>query len=256
MMVIDTHCHLQMKNFKGDIERVIESARQAGVEAIINVGFDMRSSEEAADLSEKYPSLYAAVGVHPHDAKTYDGSTLHAIEGFLHQRRVVAIGEIGLDYYRNLSPKDVQKKVFAEQLDLAREKGFPVILHIRDAYEEVLSILEEKSPPSAVLHCFSGSLAAAKRAMDLGYYLSFGGSITYGGGRSHDTVRGIPLARMMVETDAPFLAPVPHRGKRNEPAFIRYTIRCLAEIKGESEQRVARITTENAVSFFKVSKNG
>lgn len=256
MILVDTHCHLQMKTFRKDMKKVVDNARKAGVKAIINVGFDVKSSEEAVNLSEKYPCMYAAVGIHPHDAKTYDGTTLKMIDDFLREKKVVAIGEIGLDYYRNLSPKSVQKQVFSEQLAFARERAFPVILHIRDAYGEVLSMLEEQSPERALLHCFSGTAADAKRALKLGYYISFGGSITYGGGRINNTAREIPLSSMMIETDAPFLPPLPHRGKRNEPAFIRHTAERLAEIKDESVQMIARITTENASSFFKVKMNG
>jgi TatD DNase family protein len=256
MILVDTHCHLQMKSFKKDIEKVVDNARKAGVKAIINVGFDVRSSEKAVELSEKFPCMYAAVGVHPHDAKTYDANTLKLMEEFLRECKVVAIGEIGLDYFRDLSPRDVQKQIFTEQLEFALEKRVPVILHIRDAYEEVLSVLEERTPEKAILHCFSGTAADAKRALRLGLFISFGGSITYGGKQMSNTVRAVPLASMMVETDAPFLSPQPKRGDRNEPAFIRHTAVRLAEIKEEKVETVARITTENASSFFGVKVNG
>lgn len=256
MILVDTHCHLQMKSFKKDIEKVVDNALAAGVKAIINVGFDMRSSEGAVKLSEKFPCMYAAVGVHPHDAKTYGTRTLKVMDGFLHESKVVAIGEIGLDYYRDLSPREVQKRIFFEQLEFAVERGIPAILHIRDAYEAALTILEERSPEKVVLHCFLGTAAHAKRALKSGFFISFGGSITYGGKRIDNAVGAVPLARMMIETDAPFLPPQPYRGKRNEPAFIQHTAARLAEIKKETVESVARITTENACLFFGVRPNG
>lgn len=256
MMLVDCHCHLQMKPFRGDVDRVIEHAREAGVKAIINVGFDTRSSEAAVALSEKYDFLYAAVGIHPHDAKTYDGSTLNTLSGFLQHAKVVAVGEIGLDYYRNLSPKKLQKRVFEEQLSFACERDAPVILHIRDAYQDVLSILEEERPRKAVLHCFSSSVADAKRALGCGYFISFGGNITYGGEALSRVVRKVPLESMVVETDAPYLAPIPHRGKRNEPAFIIHTVEKVARIKDVPADAVAKWTTENALKLFKVSIDG
>lgn len=256
MILVDTHCHLQMKAFRHDIEKVIDNACQIGVQAIINVGFDMRSSEAAVQLSEKYPSLYAAVGIHPHDAKTCDGTTLKVMEDFFSCKRVVAVGEIGLDYYRDLSPRAAQRHAFAEQLQIARECGLPVILHVREAYEEVFAMLDDGRPEKGVFHCFSGTAAEVRRALKLGYHISFGGSITYGRKPVEHAVRQVPLDRLMIETDAPYLSPVPHRGKRNEPAFIRHTAERLAELREESLQTIARVSTENACSFFRMRLNG
>jgi TatD DNase family protein len=256
MILVDCHCHLQMKTFRKDIEHVLDRAKKAGVKAIINVGFDTRSSEAAVRLSEEFPALYAAVGIHPHDAKTYESNSLDTLAGFLNQEKVIAIGEIGLDYYRNLSPRNLQKKVFIEQLAFACERALPVILHIRDAYQDVLSILEKKRPEKVVLHCFSGNLADARRALAMGCFLSFGGNITYGGGTLSRAVRQVPLERIVVETDAPYLAPVPHRKKRNEPAFIRYTVERVAGLKDVAVGTVAESTTENAMKLFKVNIDG
>ncbi len=256
MVLVDCHCHLQMKTFRKDIDHVVDRAKRAGVKAIINVGFDIRSSEAAVRLSEKFPALYAAVGIHPHDAKTYDSNTLDTLSGFLSQEKVVAMGEIGLDYYRDLSPRKLQKKVFTEQLAFACERGLPVILHIRDAYQDVLSILEKGRPEKVVLHCFSGGMADVKRALAMGCFLSFGGNITYGGKTLSRVVPQVPLGSMVVETDAPYMAPVPQRKKRNEPAFIRYTVEKVASLKNVPASTVARSTTENAQELFEVNTDG
>jgi len=250
MVLIDTHCHLQMKTFKDDMDRIVDDAIVTGIEAIINVGFDVKSSEKAVELSRKYACMFAAVGIHPHDAKMYNSNTLADLNDFLNEEKVIAIGEIGLDFYRNLSPPEVQERVFSEQLFLAKEKDIQVILHVRDAYTRVFEIIEKEKPKKVLLHCFSGSVDDAKRGIAMGFYISFAGNITYSQGRLTDAAREVPFTSMLIETDAPFLSPIPYRGKRNEPSFLRYTVEKLAEIKDVSVEDVAHITTNNAQKFF------
>lgn len=250
MKFIDTHAHLQMKTFKNDIERVVDDALAAGIEAIINVGFDVKSSEQAVELSQKYPFMFTAVGVHPHDAKTYSSRTLAILDGFLKAEKVIAVGEIGLDFKRNLSPEETQIKVFDEQLVFAQGKNIPVILHIRDAYSKVFETLEKRKPERVLLHCFSGTEADAEKAMKMGYFIAFGGSITYPKTNLSHILKSITLSKIVLETDAPFLSPVPRRGKRNEPSFIYYTAEKMAQIKGVTLKEVSDETTKNAKEFF------
>lgn len=256
MVFIDTHCHLQMKTFKDDLKKTIDKAHATGVKTIINVGFDVRSSEQAVKLTRVFPGMYAAVGIHPHDAKTFDETSLRMLEDFLSEERVIAIGEIGLDYKRNLSSPDVQRKVFRDQLRFAKDKGLPMILHIRDAYREIFEILEEENPKNVLLHCFSGNKNDVKRGVEKGYYVSCAGNITYAGDSLINAIREVPISHLLLETDAPFLAPIPHRRKRNEPSFIRFTAEKIAEIKGIPVDEIADVTTRNAQRFFKVKPDG
>ena len=255
-MIIDTHCHLQMKTFKNDIEKILDNAQAIGVKAIINVGFDIESSEKAVHLYRKYPMMFAAVGIHPHDAKTYTDRSLSILGDFLKDEKVVAIGEIGLDLKRNLSPLDSQMKVFSEQLLFAQERDVPVIIHIRDAYSMVNDVLEKEKPKKVLLHCFSGTKSDGEKGIEMGYYVSFAGNITYPHNQFLSVIKDIPLSKIVIETDAPYLSPVPHRGKRNEPSFIRYTAEKIAEIKGVTIEEIAEITTENAKEFFQVKFDG
>jgi len=247
---IDTHAHLQMKTFKNDIERVVDDALAAGIEAIINVGFDVKSSEQAMELSQKYSFMFTAVGVHPHDAKTYNSRTLAILDGFLKDKKVVAIGEIGLDFKRNLSPQNTQIKVFNEQLIFAQDRNIPVIIHTRDAYSMVLEMLERRKPGKVLMHCFSGSKEDAERGVKKGYYIAFAGNITYTKSLLPDVSERVPLTRIVLETDAPFLSPVPNRGKRNEPSFIHYTAEKIAQFKGVTVNDLGETTTKNAREIF------
>jgi len=253
LKLIDTHCHLQMRAFRKDIEDVVDSAVSAGVKKIINIGFDLKSSEEAVEFTEKYPLMYAAVGIHPHDAVKYDDIILSKLDNFLKKDGVVAVGEIGLDFKRNYSPREVQIRVFSEQLNFAKERNIPVVLHIRDAYDEVFRILEQVNYPNVLLHCFCGNNNDAKKALGMGCYVAFGGNITYSD-RYSPVIESIPLERIVLETDAPYLSPAPMRGKRNEPAFIAYTAKKLAWIKNMSLEDIGEITTGNAEKFFNLKK--
>ena len=256
LVFIDTHCHLQMKTYKNDIEKIIDNAHIAGVKVLINVGFNIESSEKAVELSRKYPMMFAAVGIHPHDARTYTNRSLSILDDLLKDDKVVAIGEIGLDLKRNLSPLDTQIKVFNEQLAFAQERGVPIIVHIRDAYSIVNDILEKKKPEKVLLHCFSGTKGDAEWGIKMGYFVSFAGNITYSHNKILSVINDIPLSKIVVETDAPYLSPVPHRGKRNEPSFIRYTAEKMAEIKGVTIKEIAEATTKNAKDFFQVEFDG
>jgi len=258
--LVDTHAHLDFSKFDTDRPAVVERARAAGVATIVNVGTDLVSSRRAVDLANEYEAVYAAVGVHPHGAKKLDGETLGELRELAQRPKVVAIGEIGLDYYRNLSPPEAQRRAFQAQLAWAAKLGKPVIIHDRDAHDEILEALTKwaaglDNPGLAgrlgVLHTFSGDLEMAERAIDLGFYISISGPVTYQNARQlPEIVRALPLDRLLVETDCPFLAPEPYRGKRNEPAYTRLVAECIAELKGVSFDHLARATTANARRLF------
>jgi len=258
--LIDTHAHLDFGKFDGDREEVLQRARDAGVTTILTVGVDLPSSRRAVELAARYEMVYAAVGVHPHDAKTLDGAALAALRDLAQRPKVVAVGEIGLDFYRDFSPRATQRRAFRAQLAWAARLGKPVIIHDRDAHDEVLGILSEwaadlQDSPLAgrlgVLHTFSGDLKMAEQAIELGFYLSISGPVTYKNARRlPDIVAALPLNRLLVETDCPFLAPHPHRGKRNEPAYVRLVAERVAELQGVTPEEVAEVTTANAHHLF------
>jgi TatD DNase family protein len=254
-LLMDTHTHLDFPQFDSDREQVIERAFTAGVKALINVGADLASSQAAVALAEAYPQVYAAVGVHPHDAKTLTAEMLEELRALASHPKVVAIGEIGLDFYRDLSSRDKQRQAFEQQLALAREVGKPVIIHDREAHKEVMAILRRWAKgghqPVGVLHCFSGDLAMAQEAIELGFYISIAGPVTFQNARRlRELVGQLPLEKLLVETDCPYLTPHPHRGKRNEPAYVKLVAQEVARIKGGSLEEVARITSDNAQALF------
>ena len=261
-MLIDTHAHLDFPQFDADRAAVIERAQAAGVVAIVNAGTDLESSRRAVALAGQHPGVYASVGVHPHDAKTLDGDALAAMRELARQPKVVAVGEIGLDFYRNLSPQDLQRRAFQAQLAWAARLGKPVIVHDREAHAEVLKALTSwaaglaRSPLAGrvgVLHSFSGDLLMAKRAIDLGFYISISGPVTYQNARRlAEIVQALPLDRLLIETDCPYLTPHPHRGKRNEPAHVRLVAAKIADIKGLTVDMVAATTTANARQLFEL----
>ena len=255
MFLTDTHTHLDFPRFDDDREQVIGQALAAGVGAIVDIGTDLASSQAAVALAEAYPQIYAAVGVHPHDAKTLTEETLEELGVLALHPKVVAIGEIGLDFFRDLSPRDKQRQAFQQQLALASEVGKPVVIHDRDAHSEVMAILrrwiEGGHQPAGVLHCFSGDLAMAQEAIELGFYISIAGPVTFKNARSlRELVRQLPLEKLLVETDCPYLSPHPHRGKRNEPAYVKLVAQEVARVKGLSPEEVARITSDNAQALF------
>ena len=251
-MTIDTHAHLEMEAFDGDRDAVLARAAAAGLTAIITVGTTLPDCEKAVALTRLYKPVYAAVGIHPHEVKEIDAGTYDALRVLARQEKVVAIGEIGLDFFYDLSPREVQLRRFQEQLDLAEELDLPVIIHDREAHPEILEILRpRKGRLRGVLHCFSGDSAMARECLDLGFHLSVAGPVTY---RKADQLRAVaremPLERLLIETDAPYLAPQPYRGKRNEPAYVVETARYLAEIRGMPVDELERQTTANARRLF------
>ena len=247
MKIFETHAHLDFSNFKKDREEILKQCFNSGIEYIINVGIDEDTSKASIDLAEAYKHVFATAGYHPHDAKKFDKNV---ILKFSQHPKVVAIGEIGLDFYRNISPQDIQRKVFEEQIILANELNLPIIVHDRDAHEECLQILEKYSPQKVVFHCFSGDELFAEKIIQKGWFISFTGTITYKNNRQENIVRMVPLDKFFVETDSPFLSPVPQRGKRNSPLNLHYIIEKIAEIRGLSPKQIAQISYENAVSFF------
>lgn len=255
-MLFDTHAHLDDPRFDDDRDEVIRRAREAGVSLILNVGFNQKSIERTLALAEKYELIYAAVGWHPHEAKTWDPEALDRIETLAREHpKVVAVGETGLDYYRDHSPRPVQAEVFRQQIALAKRVNKPLIIHNREADEDLLRILEEEGAAEVgvIMHCFSGDKALARRCLDLGCYLSFGGPITFKNGDVQREVASyVPLDCLLIETDAPYLAPHPLRGRRNEPAYVRYVAEQLAELKGLSLEEIGQITMANGRRIFRL----
>ena len=257
-MLIDTHVHLDFKEFDQDRDQVIKRAFGSGIEKMINVGCNLERSKNSIELALKYDNIYATVGVHPHDVVKYDLKNLKSeLIKLAKENKVVALGECGLDYYRleNETEKEKQKEFFKIQLDLAKELDLPLIIHCRNAFEDLLEILERTDDlPRGVTHCFSGTLHYAQEFLNLGFLVSFTGSITYvrPQGELLKVVKEIPLDKIMVETDCPYLAPVPHRGKRNESAYVKFVAEKIAEIKGIDFKEVAEQTTKNAIKLFKL----
>jgi len=252
-MLIDTHAHLSLPQFDKDRTEVIKRARDAGIKHIITVGTDSDDCRKAVALAQEHDFISAAVGIHPHDAKTINAETYSLLRELAADNNVVAIGEIGLDFYRNLSSQEIQVQHFREQLWLAREVSLPVIIHDREAHQKVLQILQEEKAATVggVIHCFSGDWEMAKACLDMGFYISIPGTITFKKSDAyHKLVRDLPLDRMLVETDCPFLAPHPFRGKRNEPAYVQYVAKAVAGIKGLGCEAFAEITTQNAQKLF------
>ena len=253
-MLIDTHTHLDDARFDGDREAMIDRARQAGVERFVTIGCDLATSRAAIALADQHPFVYASIGVHPHEVKHISEGWYDEFRRLASNKKVVAYGEIGLDYhYNHSSPKD-QRERFREQIQLARELRLPIIIHTREAQDDTITILKEEkaSEVGGVFHCFSGDAWLAKDALDLGFYLSFSGILTFQNATMlRDIAKHTPLDRLLVETDCPYLTPVPHRGKRNEPAYVAQVAKQLAAIHPElSPEEIAQHTTKNAKRLF------
>jgi len=252
--LFDSHSHLNDRRLRRDVGGVVQRAAAEGVSRIMCVGFDLPSSRLAAEIAGLHSGVWAAVGVHPHDAKTLNDGVLSELARLAREPKVVAIGEIGLDFYRDLSPRPVQEAAFRAQIELAKELEVPVIVHDRNAGPQVLRVIEDQGPPAAggVLHCFSGSLDLARQAMELGFYIGVAGPVTFQKSDAlRAVVRAVPIERLLVETDAPYLTPEPFRGRKdNEPAFVRLVAEKVAEIKGIGLAEVARVTTANALRLF------
>ncbi len=252
-MLIDSHAHLDMQQFDEDRQKILERAASGGLTHILTVGTDLDSSLAAVTLAQEYDLIYAAVGYHPHNAQGCDFQKLDKLARMTSEPKVVAWGEIGLDFFRNLSPPEDQLKVFSRQIEMANDLKLPVIIHDREAHKDVFAILKKlgKSEKRGVIHCFSGDIDLAKDFIELGYYISIPGTVTYKkASQVKEVAFGIPLERMLVETDAPFLAPVPKRGKRNEPLFVTYTAQEIARIRNIEFEEVARATAQNAKDLF------
>lgn len=252
-MIIDTHAHLDSAVFDEDREEVIQRAVQAGVGKIVNIGFNRDTIPSTISLAEKHEMIYAAVGWHPQDAISMQAGDLDWIEELCGHPKVVAIGEIGLDYYWDTSPKDVQHKVFREQIKLARRLNKPIIIHNRDAHEDVVRILREEKAGDVggIMHCYSGSWEVAKQCLDMNFYISFGGPVTFKNAvQPKDVLARVPLDRLLIETDSPYLAPHPFRGKRNESAHVKLVAEMAAQIKELNIEEISQITTNNAIKLL------
>jgi len=256
-LLIDTHAHLELEPLVDDPAGVVSRAREAGVEAIVTVGIDLEDVERALEIADRFDSVFACLGFHPHNAKDVRGDGLKKMEQLAGHPKVVGYGEIGLDFFRNRSPQSIQKAVFADQLFLAKSLGKPVVIHLRNAYEEGLDTLEKLGPFPAggVIHCFSGNEQDAERALRMGFHISVPGTITY---KKNEKFRSIvsrlPAEKILLETDCPFLSPEPLRGKTNEPANIVHTARTVAVARDVSFEEIARITTQNAIRFFNLPR--
>lgn len=253
-MLIDTHCHLDFPEYSSDLEDVINRAQSSGVAYMINVGSSLKGSRAAFDLSQKFSNVFSSVGIHPHDAKDCDDQALKEISGFLKKDKVVAVGEVGLDYFRNLSPKDIQKKVFHSFIEKSIGSSKPLVIHCRQAQEDTLAILDDykdKGLGKVVIHCFSGDLAFLKDCLNRNFFVSFTCNITYPKASGlREVVKFAPLDKMFLETDAPFLAPQSKRGRRNEPCYVAELAQEVARIKDLDTEEVSLQTTKNAIVFF------
>lgn len=251
-MLFDSHAHLDDERFNDEQDEVIARAAAAGVTGILNAGADMESSQRAVKLALKYPNVYAAVGMHPHDAKLMVNDDYDQLAAWACEPKVVAIGEIGLDYYYDHSPREIQQKVFIRQLELARQTGKPVIIHDRDAHADILAIVKDQGKGiSGVFHCFSGSVEMMREVLKLGFYVSIAGPVTFPKSvKLKEVAIQVPLDRLLVETDCPYLTPHPHRGKRNEPAFVRLVAEEVARLRNMELPALAEATTANVKRLF------
>ncbi len=256
LKLIDSHAHLDFKNFDTDQTDTIQRAREAGVFRIINIGTSLATSRRSMELAQKYPAIYATVGIHPHDSNEVNEENLAKLRLLSRQPKVVAIGEIGLDYFKMYQPVAIQERAFRAQLELAQELKMPVVIHTRAADSATIEILLsiQSANWEGVFHCFPGDVAMARQVLDLGFHLSFTGVITFKNSTADEVIRYIPLDKLLIETDCPFMTPVPHRGKRNEPAYVYFVAQKIAEIKKVSLERVAELTTTNTERIFKIGE--
>jgi TatD DNase family protein len=254
--LFDTHTHLHVPEFAADLDAVLARARAAGIIGMVTIGTDGKTNEETVALAERLPDVYATVGIHPHDADAATEADWAAMERLARAcPTVVALGEMGLDFFRNLSPRDVQERVFRRQLGLARQLGKPVVVHCRDAHAETLGMLadEKVADIGGVMHCFSGDVEIARRCLDLGLMISLAGPVTYKNARAlPEVARFVPADRLVVETDCPFLPPHPHRGQRNEPAHMALTAARVAELRAVDLDELGATTTRNATALFRL----
>ena len=247
--MIDTHCHLYDKKIYPNLNQIVANAIDANIKKIICIGDNLNTSEKSIKIAEEYDNIYATVGIHPHEAKEAESAYLDTLKNYSNHKKVVAIGEIGLDYYYNFSEPDIQKKIFLNQLKLANDLNLPVVVHCREAYDDLYSTILKSKHTKGVIHCFSGDIDYAKKIIDIGFLISFTGMITFV--KSLESViKEINLEHIMIETDSPYLAPIPHRGKTNQPAYVKKVAEKIAEIKNISIDEVEKITTNNANQLF------
>ena len=261
MIFVDSHCHIDGKEFDADRDEVVKRANEAGVKFMLTVGTgepDSGSFERAVEIAEKYENVYASVGVHPHDAKTFDEKAeTRLIRLAKESPKIIAWGEIGLDFYYDHSPREIQEKVFRRQIQIAGELNLPIIIHSRDANNETIEILTEecadKNFRGGIMHCFGGTPQMAEDLMKIGFLISFAGNVTFKKAENlRDAAKVVPLEKLLIETDCPFLAPIPFRGKRNEPSFVVHTAKFLADFYGIELETIANQTTKNFLDFFKI----
>lgn len=254
--LFDSHAHLYHERFTEDKNEVLERARENGVQYILNASGDPISCYDSVALAETEDMIYAAVGIHPHEAKVFTEDTVELLRHLARKDKVVAIGEIGLDYYYDHSEREIQRDVFRKQIRIAREVGLPIIVHDRDAHEDTLTILKEENAQDVggVFHCFSGSVQMAREILKMGFYISMAGPVTFKNSKKAPEVVGVvPEDRLLIETDCPYLSPEPKRGKRNEPGHVKYVAEKIAEIRGETFEQVAGYTTQNAKRLFGIN---
>lgn len=256
-MLFDTHVHLNVNQFNDDREEVIERAHKAGVSYMVVVGFDHETIPLAIEIAESYDNIYASVGWHPVDAIDFTEDDLQWIKQLSQHPKVVAIGEMGLDYHWDKSPKEVQAKVFRKQIQLAKQLNMPIIIHNREATEDIIAILQEENAEEVggIMHCYNDSIDYVQACLDMNFYISLGGPVTFKNAPlPKEVAANIPLDRLLIETDAPFLSPHPHRGKRNEPAKVKLIAEKIAELRGISYEELCHITTKNALKLFNITK--
>ena len=252
-MLFDSHAHLDDHKFDSDRDEIIAALEKSGISYVVNIGADVQSSENSVALAEKYDFIYAAVGVHPYDAEIVDDALAEKLKAMAQNKKVVAIGESGLDYHYEDADREIQKNAFIKHIKLADELDLPVIVHNRDSHKDMMDILAEHKPKNAIIHCYSGSAEMAKELVKMGYYISFSGTVTFKNAvKVQQAAEVVPLDKMLIETDCPYLCPEPERGRRNDPSKIRFTAQKLAEIKGVTFEEIAKITMENAKHVYKI----
>ncbi len=254
---IDTHCHLDMDYYGDDLPNILSNAHQHGVKKIITIAIDLKSSQQAIELSMAYDFIFPTIGIHPHDVANIDNSTYQQLEILhnQHSEKIVGYGEIGLDYAKLYAPINTQIQHFERQLKFAEELELPIIIHCRDAQDDLLKILQRHSPfkYSGVIHCFSGDMEFAEAVLELGFFISIPGIVSFKNAKElHEVAKKVPLERMLIETDGPFLAPAPYRGKRNEPAYLPFTANSIAKLREVTIDKIAFHTTKNAEELFKI----
>lgn len=249
-MLIDSHCHLYMGSWSKNLDDVLVRAQERGVGKIICPGIDIDSSWQSLTIAKNHANVFAAAGIHPHDANNAPADFINQLCDILIQPKIVALGEIGLDYYRNISDAETQRNVFKKQLQLAKEMDLPVIIHNRNADADIIHLIQQVSPMRGVAHCFSSDLTTAKIFLDMGFYISFAGNLTYKNSNLPEVAKEIPLDRLLIETDAPFMSPMPYRSKENEPSRVKYVADKLADCKGVSYETIELVTQNNAEKLF------